>query len=619
VRLKRIQDDFRVFEVLDEEALLGPGPYTLYRVTKRGLTTHEAVDVLAKEAKVTRNEVAVAGLKDKDGITGQFMTVEGGKPVQYKDRQLTLRGIGPARRPIESGDNRGNSFEIVVRDMEAADMARIRRNIASVRGAGLPAYFDDQRFGCLRHGQGFIVRQLLRGDAEGAVRAPLCAPSKYGTEAIEKFKAGINRRWGDWEELCGYCRGRRGASLFEHLRDHPEDFTGALVRGVATRERTIHLFAYQSHLWNRAAALWVRSLAPAENIGWLPGDDGALPVFRELSPEQLRELKQARLPLFGHGAELSAEAERHYQAVFRAEGIDPAAFRDLDISGFRPQGEDRPLLMIPEFLRAAPAERDDLYPRRSKMRLRFTLPRGQYATLVAKRLAMPTSESDPAPRLYVSRHRLDFPDKDGRMPDEDERNRRDDERRWHARRFEQKKEKERGGGRGYGGGGGHGGPRRDDRGPRRDDRQEDRRPRGDDRRDGRRPRREDDRRPQSPWKKRRDDGAGKGGPWKGKPRDSGERRGSWSPGSKPGSKPDGKPARGPGSKPSPWKSKPEKPGKPASSWGGRDGKGGRSGAGGGKTGGGDKPAWGGKWKPRPDRDQDQGDDPKPRPRREDEE
>ncbi|MBL7008905.1 MAG: tRNA pseudouridine(13) synthase TruD [Planctomycetes bacterium] len=560
MRLKRIQDDFRVFEVLDEESLLGPGPFTLYRVTKRGLTTHEAVDQLAKEANVSRDQVAVAGLKDKDGITGQFMTVEGGKPVQYKDRQLTLRGIGSARRAIESADNRGNSFEIVVRDMEAADMARVRRNIAAVRSCGLPAYFDDQRFGCLRHGQGFIVRQLLRGDHESAVRALLCAPSKYGNEAIEKFKAGISRRWGDWDELASYCRGRRGASLFEHLREEPKDFLGALVRGVATRERTIHLFAYQSHLWNHAAALWVRAVVPEESIGWLPGDDGALPVFRELPPELLRELHEARLPLFGEGADLSPDAERYYQAVFRSEGVDSDAFRALDISGFRPQGEDRPLLMMPEYLRAAPAERDELHAKRSKMRLRFTLPRGHYATLVAKRLAMPTSADDPPPRLYVSRHRLDFPDKDGRMPDEHEQVRRDDERRWHARRYEQKQERKGGGSRGERPAPGGEGPWKG-------------KPRDDDRRG---PRREDDRRPgdrkPSPWvKKTEGGGTRQESPWKGKLRDEDPRR---------------KPSERPAGRPSPWKKKPD---------GGGSGSGSRPPDK-------DKPAWGGKWKPREEDD-----------------
>ena len=416
MRLKRTQDDFRVFEQLDEAQLAG-GEYLVHRITKKGLTTAEAAEALAKQAGVELDSISFAGIKDRDGVCGQYMTVLGGSPVNLKTSQLTIRHIGKHNAEISHALLGGNSFELVLRDLEAKEMARIRHNLAQTRDWGLPNYFDDQRFGCLRHGQGFVVRKLLRGDIEGALKSLMCAPSPYGGEQVEKFKVGMSRRWGDWEDLSTYCRGRRGASLFEHLRDNPDDFRGALERGISTRERTIHLFAYQSHLWNRVAAMWIRGVIPNdENLGWLPCDDGALPVFRELETEQLASLRTETLPLFGEGVELDGLVERYYRTVFKTERIEPEAFLNLDISGFRPKSEDRPLLMVPEFLRAAPAERDDMYRKAQKMRLRFTLPRGQYSTLVVKRLAMPTQLGERfQPSLWISRHRLVFPDDQGRM------------------------------------------------------------------------------------------------------------------------------------------------------------------------------------------------------------
>ncbi|KAA3612800.1 MAG: tRNA pseudouridine(13) synthase TruD [Planctomycetota bacterium] len=436
MRLKRIQNDFRVFEVLRDEAeILGSGAWTLYRVTKRGLTTHEAVDRLAREAGVPPSAVAIAGLKDKDGITGQFMTVEGGKPVNLKTPELTIRPVGSAERALSSEDSVGNSFEVVLRDLLPGDMRRIRIHMNDVREHGIPAYFDDQRFGCLRHGQGFIVRRLIRGDFEGALKALLTSPSRFGSPEIENFKAGIDRRWGDWAELCRYCRDRRGFSVFEHLQKHDGDFAGAFERGVATRERTIHLFAYQSYLWNRAAAIWIRREVEADDLAWLPGDAGTLPVFRKLDEEKSQRLSQATLPLFGRGISLSSmhpEARRAYEAVFRSESLQADEFANLDLNGFRPVSQERPLLMKPNYLRGAPAEPDEIYRRRNKMRLRFTLPRGQYATLVAKRLLMPEEEqrdglvvatkqgevhiqkTPKVMRLWISRHCLIYPRPDGR-------------------------------------------------------------------------------------------------------------------------------------------------------------------------------------------------------------
>jgi tRNA pseudouridine13 synthase len=501
MRLKRTQQDFRVTELIDEDTLLGDGPYTVYRVTKRGLTTFEAADVLAQSAGVPRDAVAYAGLKDKDGVTGQFMTIEGGRRVDMRDGRLTVRAIGRSPRPVVSGDSSGNSFEIVVRDLSGDDMRRIRVNLTEVREGGVPNYFDDQRFGCLRHGQGFVVRSLLSGKPEDALRALLAAPSPYGSEQVEQFKAGIQQRWGDWPALAAYCRGRRGATVFEHLARDPEDFVGALERGIATRERTIHLFAWQAHLWNRAAGLLVREVVGEEGTAWLPGDAGSLPVYRKLEPAQQQRLEALRLPLLGPDAVLSEDAQRAYEAVFRSEGASIDAFLGLDIGGFRPQGEDRPLLVRPEFLRAAPAQPDEIYRRRQKMRLRFTLPRGHYATLVCKRLMMPT-ESGYAPlRMWVSRHPLDWPEDDGTPRREDPADRRHHSERGrpHAAEVGGPRRDDAWGGRREGSGNARRGER-DERGGR------------DEHRGGR-----DQRRPDSPWGRASREDSGSRSPWGNKP------------------------------------------------------------------------------------------------------
>ncbi|MFQ5748643.1 MAG: tRNA pseudouridine(13) synthase TruD [Planctomycetota bacterium] len=209
---------------------------------------------------------------------------------------------------------------------------------------------------------------------------------------------------------------RVGETLFGCLAKNPRDFASALTRGIPARERTIHLFAYQSHLWNRAVALRVQEVIPQELRGWLPGDDGALPVPLDPAPGQLAALEAVPLPLPGQGESLSSEAARLFEAVFRAEGISAEQFRELDLPGFRPRSEERSILLRPRFLRAAPAEKDDLHPRNMKMRLRFTVPRGQYPTLVAKRLALPRRPGGRRHRIWIAAHCQIFPDAWGAMP-----------------------------------------------------------------------------------------------------------------------------------------------------------------------------------------------------------
>ena len=260
MRLNRIQDDYRVFEQVNEEGFQG-GAHTVYRITKKGITSEDAAKALAKHAGVHRKQVVFAAAKEKNGVAGQYMTVEGGKTLSMKDAELTIRSIGNMDRSIAAEDVTGNSLELILRDLEGSEMARLRHNLEQVKRQGMPNYFDDPRFGCLRHGQGFVVRHLIKGHFEAVLKSILAAPSPYGSEDVEKFKYGMRRRWGEWSDLAEYCRGRRGSSVFEHLVNDPEDFRGALERGISTRERNIHLFAYQSHLWNKVAEALLRSTA----------------------------------------------------------------------------------------------------------------------------------------------------------------------------------------------------------------------------------------------------------------------------------------------------------------------------------------------------------------------
>lgn len=552
MRILRVPTDYRVVEQFGTGLLKKSGDYRVYNITKRGLTTGEVLQSMASTAGVDPKEVCFTGQKAREGVAGQVVSVKGGDEIRLNEPELAIRQIGRLDRHLETADVTSNAFEVVVRDMTGDDMRRLRHNLAQVKRDGLPAYFDDQRFGCLRHGQGFIVRDILKGHLDTAVRSMIAAPSPYGPDHVEKYKYGIRKRWGDWKELAAYSKGRRGQSLFAYLADHPDDFEGAMRVGFSTSERTIHLFAYQSHLWNRALSLWIRRLVEGEDLGWLPCDEGSLPVFRQLSPEAKAQLHNAVLPLPGEGATLDENAHRLYQSVMEAEGIRYEKFLNLDLPGFRPVSEPRSVLFHPEYLRAAPAEEDEIYPRGRKMRVRFTINRGQYSTLVLKRLLMPTNLDAKRLCLWVSRHPLVWPDDQGTPQEFERKSKRDHDERMEKRRREKERRgprreygdrddrgprrgrdddrRGRGGGGfrggrrddrrgGYGGGGGGGYRNRDDdrrggyrnrdnddrrdnedRRPRRDN--EDRRPRRDN--EDRRPRREDDERRDnrrsSPWK-----------------------------------------------------------------------------------------------------------------------
>ena len=81
MKLKQRVGDFRVRELLRRDYLAQDGEHRVYRVTKRKLTSDEAARALAQEAGVDAAEVQLAGLKDRQGLTVQYMSLARGREV----------------------------------------------------------------------------------------------------------------------------------------------------------------------------------------------------------------------------------------------------------------------------------------------------------------------------------------------------------------------------------------------------------------------------------------------------------------------------------------------------------------------------------------------------------
>jgi len=385
MRLKQRVGDFHVRELLEEGVIQPKGKHAIYRITKKKLTTPEALRILADEAGVKTGDIAMCGLKDRQGVTTQFMSVQAKhRIVNLTESGLRIEQAGFIDVPLDSSMSRGNAFEVSVRALRGRDIHILRKNIDAVRDHGLINYFDDQRFGNLRHDQGWVARELMRGNYEEGLRRMLFWPSPFDSKRYEAFKGDLGRHWGDWERCAGIARGfGEHFSIFDHLHQNPGDFAGAFYHAPA-RIRLIHLYAYQSHIWNRAAALAVRESVSKEERVLLPSDEGALPSYAGEAPGALLARTTLRLP--GAGLEDCGEDRELFEKVLAAEDMRPEDFRVEGVSGFALKGEDRPLIVTPGHLRVRPAEEDRLNHGMRMVRLRFELGRGSYATLVVKRL-----------------------------------------------------------------------------------------------------------------------------------------------------------------------------------------------------------------------------------------
>ncbi len=410
MQIRRIPADFRITERLHPE-ILGTGEVRLYRVARRNRGVVDVAGLLAKLAGVERSSVSWGEDGGREGTHVQHFTVTGGVPVEFQEEGLRLTMLAEVARPLQPEDVLGKECELVVRAINRIELARLRRNVAEVQAEGLPNYFDDAPFFPLRHGQGFVVRSLLRGDWEGGLRALLCSPSAFGPDAIEAYKRELDLGWGDWTSLVERSVGRRGEAVFRLLARHPQDFQAAFVEGVSKGEQRAHWAAWSCHLWNRCAALRVRKLV-GDGVTDLPGDEGLLPVLRGSSPASLEVLRTETIPVLGPGFAYAGDGGRYYRAVLMSEDVDAEAMLAA-CQEFLPPSQDRNLGCFPQHLRASPAELDerDIRQKTRKLRLRFHLPSGADPVVLSKRLAVPEVDEPPGfpVRVRVGRMVYEFP------------------------------------------------------------------------------------------------------------------------------------------------------------------------------------------------------------------
>jgi tRNA pseudouridine13 synthase len=385
LKLKCRPEDFVVTEQ-SEFPIRAKGEFAVYEMTKRGIGTPEAITQMLQMWKARRDEVSYGGLKDRHAITRQFVTCHRGPARNARRDFWDLRYLGQSDNPFRPTDIAGNGFQIVMRDMAASEIERATAALREVQTAGLPNYFDDQRFGSVTADGEFIARPWVAGDFERTVWLGLAAPSPFDRSAEKKEKAILRDHWKEWA-ACQQQLGRsHRRSIVSYLVDHPEDFAGAWAR-VRQDMRSLYLAAFQSHLWNRILGAAIRAECPEVSRVDVPLAMGPTPFFRSLPAEPQLDLATLQIPLpsartvYQDEAPITALTDQ----VLQREGLDRAQLKIRQPrDSFFSKGE-RAAVVRPTDM-AFSAGPDELYPGQQALRLSFVLPRGAYATILVKRI-----------------------------------------------------------------------------------------------------------------------------------------------------------------------------------------------------------------------------------------
>lgn len=145
-------DDFLVDEVPSYDPS-GEGEHVFVRIEKIGLTTPEALKRLAAAAGKDTRDLSVAGFKDKDARTRQWVSLPW--PVKQplpdlsaaEGEELRILEVDRHGNKLKRGHQRGNVFTITVRGVPLGGSDRARVILERLRVLGVPNLFGPQRFG----------------------------------------------------------------------------------------------------------------------------------------------------------------------------------------------------------------------------------------------------------------------------------------------------------------------------------------------------------------------------------------------------------------------------------------------------------------------------------------
>ncbi len=385
MKLKQLPADFIVEELADTRTL-PHGAFAFYRLRKVGWTTHDALHALCRSWNIAWQQVSYGGLKDRHAETVQYFTIERGPALDWSQPRLDVTYLGQWQGAYHSRWVQGNRFKIVVRELTDIELSAMLKAMNDMAQIGLPNYYDDQRFGSVAADGRFIGKELVLGHFEEVLKLALAGPYQYDTADAKEEKAILLRHWNDWPACKAALPKGHARSIVTYLCDHPTKFKGAFAR-LRPELQGLFFSAYQSELWNRTLARWLRAQLPPEQLSTLPLQRGALPSplvkpadnwLSVVVPLPNPKLNAEQYPAFWPHLESVLAEEEITLKQLKVPGLDTPYFTK----------GDRPACLMPQNLQHT-VEADELNPPHQKLTLSFDLPRGSYATMVVKRLTAP--------------------------------------------------------------------------------------------------------------------------------------------------------------------------------------------------------------------------------------
>jgi len=126
------------------------GEWLMLKVRKKNTTTPEMINRISNYINISKNSIGYAGLKDKDALTVQWISV----PRKYRDeinkfedKNIKIVEQDLHRNKLKIGHLKGNKFFVRLKKVNLATAKILFSIIKDMKTYGIPNFFGEQRFG----------------------------------------------------------------------------------------------------------------------------------------------------------------------------------------------------------------------------------------------------------------------------------------------------------------------------------------------------------------------------------------------------------------------------------------------------------------------------------------
>ncbi len=256
-RLRKKPEDFVVEEISAEIEPEDDGRYTVARIRSENWETNRLVRKFARSLGISRRKIRFAGTKDKRALTTQYFQFEhppeNVRKINLQD--VEILDVFRTNQKLEIGDLFGNTFSIVVKDIEMpldeAYMSSFETGTSILETGGFPNFFGIQRFGALRPVTHVVGKHIIKGDFEEAVMTYVANPIEGEPEEAYDARKELQEDHDFATALKNFPeRLSFEKAILNHLVKDGSDFIGALGQ-LPENLLLMFIHAYQSYLYNR--------------------------------------------------------------------------------------------------------------------------------------------------------------------------------------------------------------------------------------------------------------------------------------------------------------------------------------------------------------------------------